>query len=58
MGKAVRKWRPVIKDIFVIFRSSINGILEGVVFGPTLENGTFNGREVGSVWHSWVGSVI
>jgi hypothetical protein len=58
VGKAISKWRPVIEHVFFIFRSTIDGVLESVVFSPTVQNGTFNSREVGSVWHSWVGSVI
>tara|TARA_B100001123_G_C15300716_1_gene1020922 strand:+ start:2148 stop:2309 length:162 start_codon:yes stop_codon:yes gene_type:complete len=36
MGEAISEWRPVIKDVFVVLWSSVNGILEGVVLGPTI----------------------
>ena len=36
MGEAISEWWAVIKDVFVVLWSGINGILESVVFSPTI----------------------
>ncbi len=58
MGEAIGKWGSVVEDVFIIFRSRIDGILESVVFSPPIKDGTFDSREVSSVRHSWVRGVI
>ena len=58
VGETVSEWRTVVEDVFVVFGSGVNGILEGVIFGPAVQNRSFNRREVSSVGHSRIRSVV